>query len=57
MKRTEQDYLNAIQQIDVLLNFTLNNEYESYLKSNLIRVKLELDRQLTNLKHSTKIEE
>lgn len=57
MERTEQDYLNAIQQIDDLMDFTRNNDYENYLKTHLIRIRAEFSRQLTNLTHSSKIKE
>ncbi len=47
----------ALQQIDNLTSLLNGNEYQSFLYSHLISVKCELDRQLTNLTHSTTIKE
>ena len=55
---TEQTKLIlALQQIDNLTSLLNGNEYQSFLYSHLISVKCELDRQLTNLTHSTTIKE
>lgn len=47
----------ALQQIDNLTSLLNDNEYQSFLYSHLISVKCELDRQLTNLTHSSTIKE
>lgn len=47
----------ALMQIDNLTQLLEGNEYQTFLYSHLISVKVELERQLTNLKHSTKIKE
>lgn len=49
--------LLALQQIDNLISLIVGNEYQQYLCSHLISVQVELQRQLTNLKHSSKIKE
>jgi|LauGreDrversion4_2_1035121.scaffolds.fasta_scaffold278456_5 hypothetical protein len=49
--------LLAMQQVDGILNLMKGNEYEHYFVSHLIPIQVELKRQLTNLTHSTKIEE
>jgi hypothetical protein len=55
---TEQTKLIlALQQIDNLTSLLNGNEYQSFLCSHLISIKCELDRQLTNLTHSTTIKE
>lgn len=47
----------ALMQIENLTQLLEGNEYQTFLYSHLISVKVELERQLTNLKHSTKIKE
>jgi hypothetical protein len=47
----------ALQQIDNLTSLLDGNEYQSFLYSHLISMKCELQRQLTNLNHSTTIKE
>ena len=53
----ESRFVVALMQIDNLLSLLKGNEYEQHLYSHLIAVKVELRRQLTNLKHSSKIEQ
>lgn len=45
----------ALQQIENLTSLLKENEYEKYLYSHLISMQVELQRQLTNLTHSSKI--
>ena len=45
----------ALMQIDNLTSLIEGNEYQSFLYSHLISMQVELQRQLTNLKHSTTI--
>jgi len=47
----------ALMQIDNLASLTKGNEYEKFLHSHLISIQVELQRQLTNLNHSSKIKE
>ena len=47
----------ALMQIDNLTSLIKGNEYQSFLYSHLISVQIELQRQLTNLSHSTTIKE
>ena len=47
----------ALMQIGNLTSLLEGNEYQSFLYSHLISMKCELQRQLTNLTHSTTIEE
>jgi len=47
----------ALQQIDNITCLLDGNEYQSFLYSHLISLKCELERQLTNLTHSSKIKE
>lgn len=47
----------ALMQIDNIANLTQDNEYQKFLYRHLIEVKIELQRQLTNLKHRSKIKE
>jgi hypothetical protein len=47
----------ALQQIDNLTSLLDGNEYQSFLYSHLISMKCELQRQLTNLTHSSTIKE
>jgi len=52
----EAKLLMALQQVNNLVSLLEGNQYENYLFSRLISVQIELQRQLTNLKVSTKIE-
>jgi hypothetical protein len=49
--------LLALSQVEDITKLISNNEYESYLISHLTPIHTELNRQLTNLTHSTKIKE
>ena len=46
----ETKLLLALYQIENLTSLLANNEYEQYLDSHLIPIKVELQRQLTNTK-------
>lgn len=45
----------ALMQIENLTSLIEDNEYQKFLYSHLISIQVELQRQLTNLKHSSKI--
>lgn len=47
----------ALQQIDNLTHLLDGNDYQQFLYSRLISIQVELNRQLTNIKHSTNIGE
>ena len=47
----------ALMQIDNIINLIEGNEYQQFLYGHLISVQVELQRQLTNLTHSSKIKE
>ena len=47
--------LFAIQQVEGIAKLMKDNEYEQYVISFLVPIHTELNRQLTNLKNSTKI--
>jgi len=47
----------ALMQIDNLTSLIEGTEYQSFLYSHLILIQIELQRQLTNLKHSVTIKE
>jgi hypothetical protein len=47
----------ALMQVDNLTSLIEGNEYQKFLYSHLISVQVELQRQLTNLRHSSKIKE
>jgi hypothetical protein len=47
----------ALMQIDNLTSLIEGNEYQKFLYSHLISIQVELQRQLTNLNHSSKIKE
>ena len=49
--------LLALSQVEGITKLMKDNEYESYLHSFLTPIHAELNRQLTNLKQSSKIEE
>lgn len=50
-------FILALQQIDNLTSLLEGNEYQVFFYSHLIGMKCELQRQLTNLTHSSKIKE
>lgn len=45
----------ALMQVENLTNLIEGNEYQQFLYSHLVSVQVELQRQLTNLTHSTKM--
>jgi hypothetical protein len=45
----------ALMQVKNISNLVSENEYEHFFVSHLIQIKCELQRQLTNLSHSSKI--
>ena len=47
----------ALQQINNITELVKDNEYERFLYGHLISVRVELERQLTNLTHHSKIKE
>lgn len=47
----------ALMQIDNLTSLLEGNEYQKFLYSHLIQMQVELQRQLTNLTHSSTIKE
>ena len=47
----------ALIQIENLISLIEGNEYQKFLYGNLISIQVELQRQLTNFKHSSKIKE
>jgi hypothetical protein len=47
----------ALMQIDNISNLITENEYEHFFVSHLVPIQVELQRQLTNLIHSSKIKE
>lgn len=49
--------LFALQQVEGIAKLMKGNEYEHYLNTFLIPIHAELNRQLTNLKQSSKIKE
>jgi len=53
----ETKLILALIQIDNLTSLLEGNEYQKFLYSHLISMQVELQRQLTNIKHSTKIKE
>ena len=53
----EMKMVLGIHQIENLTSLLEGNEYQQYLYSHLLPIKYELQRQLTNLNHSSKIEE
>jgi len=57
MINDESKFILALLQIDNLKNLLKGNEYEKFLYSHLIQIQVEVNRQLTNLKHSSKIQE
>lgn len=57
MMNSEQKLEVSLQHIDDLFQLVQDNEYEKFLVSHLFPMKFELERQLTNLLHSTKVSE
>lgn len=53
----ETKFIFALMQIENLSKLIQNNEYEQFFVSHLIPIKCELERQLTNIQHSSKIKE
>lgn len=53
----ETKFILALMQIENLTSLLQGNEYQHFLYSHLIPIQVELQRQLTNLKHSSKIKE
>jgi len=51
----ETKLILASYQVDNLLSLLKGNAYENYMCGKLYGIKYELERQLTNLKHSSKI--
>ena len=47
----------ALMQIESLTSLIVGNEYQQFLYGHLVSVRVELQRQLTNLNHSSKIKE
>jgi hypothetical protein len=47
----------ALNQIENITKLIEGNEYQDFLYSHLISIQVELQRQLTNLSHSSKIKE
>lgn len=47
----------ALQQIDNITSLLEGNEYQKFLYSHLISIKIEIQRQLTNINYSSKITE
>ena len=53
----ETKLILALMQIDNLTSLTEDNEYQKFIYSHLISIQVELQRQLTNLTHSSTIKE
>lgn len=51
----ETKLILALYQIENLTSLLSQNEYQQFLYSHLIPIKVELQRQLTNLSHSSKM--
>ncbi len=47
----------ALMQIDNITSLIKDNEYQQFLYGHLVSVRVELQRQLTNIQHSSKIKE
>ena len=45
----------TLMQIDNLISLIDGNEYQQFLYGNLISIQVELQRQLTNIQHSSKM--
>jgi len=55
--KAEVKLILALQQINNLTDLLYQNEYRTFLYGHLISVRCELERQLTNLKHTAKLKE
>ena len=53
----ETKLLFALQQVEGITKLIKDNDYECYLNTFLTPVSVELNRQLTNLKQSSKMKE
>jgi hypothetical protein len=53
----ETRLLLALYQVEGITQLTKDNEYKHYLYCKLSSIKCELERQLTNLRHKSKIKE
>jgi len=53
----EQKLIVALQLVEDLANLIEGNEYEMFFTQHLLPMDFELKRQLTNLKHHSKIKE
>jgi hypothetical protein len=51
----ETKLILALHQIENLTSLLSQNEYQQFLYSHLIQMQVELQRQLTNLTHSSKM--
>ena len=47
----------ALIQVNNLIELLKDNEYQKFLYGHLISIRVELQRQLTNIQHSSKIKE
>lgn len=47
----------ALMQIENITSLIKDNEYQQFLYGHLVSVRVELQRQLTNIQHSSKIKE
>lgn len=54
--KEEMKLILALQQIDNLTNLFEGNEYQKFLYGHLISIQIELERQLTCIKHNAKLE-
>lgn len=54
---TKTKLLLTLSQVEDIIKLVEGNEYEDYFTSHLIPIQVELNRQLTNLSHYTKIKE
>ena len=55
--KQEMKLLLALSQVDGITKLIKDNDYECYLNTFLTPVSVELNRQLTNLKQSSKMKE
>lgn len=51
----EMKLVLALQQVNNIGSLMKGNEWEGFISSRLMSIQCELERQLTNLKHSSKI--
>jgi hypothetical protein len=51
------NYLRALELIEELTDLIEGNEYQDFLVSHLLPIQFEIQRQLTNHSHSSKIKE